>query len=130
MALDPQVRAFIGEHKNFAALTTLFPDGHPQTQMMWVGADEDHVLINTEVDRAKFSNVTNDPRVTVNVWDVDNPYRYLEMRGKVVDTVRGDEARAHIDELARRFTGADYANPIGSERVILKIAPERIVNRL
>jgi PPOX class probable F420-dependent enzyme len=128
MGLDPDVRDFIGGGANYAALTTLFEDGTPQTQLMWVGADDDHVLINTEIHRAKYRNVQGDPRVTVTVWDADDPYSYVEVRGTVVDEVGGDAARAHIDELSRRFTGGDYANPIQSERVVLKIAPERIVD--
>ncbi|HSL58214.1 MAG TPA: PPOX class F420-dependent oxidoreductase [Acidimicrobiales bacterium] len=113
--------------KNFAALTTLFPSGQPQTQIMWVDSDGEHVLINTEVHRAKFTNVEADPRVTVTVWDVANPYSYVEVRGRVVATVRGDEARADIDRLAQKYTGKDYASEVTSERVILKIAADRQV---
>lgn len=130
MALDSTVREFIGSGRNFAALTTLFEDGTPQTNIMWVGADDDHVLINTEVHRAKFQNVEADPRVTVTVWDEDNAYRYVEVRGRVVETVRGDAAREHIDELSRRYTGKDYGPTIQSERVILRIQPERVIERL
>lgn len=113
------------EGANFAALTTLFDDGRPQTQVMWVGCDDDHVLINTELHRAKFKNVEGDPRVSVMVWDAANPYSYVEVRGRVVDTVRGDAARSNIDELAHKYTGDDYANEVTSERVVLKIAPDR-----
>lgn len=110
---------------NFAALTTLFDDGTPQTQVMWVGCDDEHVLINTEVHRAKFRNTEADPRVTVMIWDAENPYSYVEVRGHVVATVTGDEAVAHINELSHKYMGADYGRPIQSERVILKIAPDR-----
>ncbi len=111
--------------KNFAALTTLFTDGRPQTQIMWVDADDEHVLINTEVHRQKFKNVERDPRVTVTIFDAANPYHYAEVRGRVVEVVRGDAARAHIDELSEKYSGVPYPNPIQSERVILKIAPDR-----
>lgn len=110
---------------NFAALTTLFDDGTPQTQVMWVACDEDHLLINTEIHRAKFKNVDADPRATVTVWDIKNPYSYVEVRGRVVETIGGDDARAQIDALAQKYTGADYANEVTSERVILKIAADR-----
>ena len=73
----------LAQAKNFAALTTLFPDGQPQTQMMWVDADDEHILINTEVHRAKYKNIERDPRVTVVVFDADNPYHYAEVRGRV-----------------------------------------------
>ena len=113
------------EGPNFAALTTLFADGDPQTQIMWVGCDDDHVLINTEVHRAKFKNIERDPRVVVTVWDAATPYSYVEIRGRVVEKITGDVARADIDRLARKYTGSDYANEVTSERVILRIAPDR-----
>ena len=130
MALDAEVRAF-AQGRNFAAFTTLLSDGHPQTHIMWVDADDDHILINTERHRAKFRNVQRDPRVTVTVWDRDNPYRFAEVRGEVVEVVRGQVARDHIDACSQRYFGRPY-NPknIRSERVILRILPDRVVKRL
>ena len=58
-------------------------------------------------------------------WDEANPYSYVEVRGEVVETVAGSTARDHIDELSQKYTGGPYKNPIGSERVILRIAPTR-----
>lgn len=111
--------------KNFATLTTFLPDGSAATQMMWVDADDNHLLINTETGRQKYRNVSRDPRVTVTVIDATNPYHYAEVRGRVTETVVGDKARAHIDELSQKYTGGPYANPITSERVLLVIEPER-----
>ncbi len=127
MTLDPDIRDFCSG-TNFAVLTTLFDDGHPQTQVMWVDADDDHVLINTEVHRAKFRNVEADPRVTVAVWDLDDAYSYVEVRGEVVEVVRGQPARDHIDACSQRYTGHDYGSTIQSERAILRIRPDRIVD--
>jgi PPOX class probable F420-dependent enzyme len=129
VALSPEVVAF-ATGTNFAALTTLFEDGHPQTQVMWVDADEDHLLINTEVHRQKYLNVQRDPRVTVLIWDADDAYRYVEVRGRVVATVGGQEARDHIDACSRRYFGKEYPAQITSERVILRIEPDRVVERL
>jgi PPOX class probable F420-dependent enzyme len=123
--LDPAALA-LAQGKNFAALTTLLPGGQPSTQVMWVDADDDHVLINTEVHRQKFTNISRDPRVTVTVIDAGNPYRYAEIRGRVTETVTGPEARAHIDSLSEKYAGGPYGNEIQSERVILKITPERV----
>jgi len=122
--IDPTVEE-LAQGKNFAALTTLFADGRPQTQIMWVDADDEHILINTEVHRQKFANVERDPRVSVAVFDAENPYHYAEVRGRVSEIVRGDVARAHIDALSAKYTGGPYATPIQSERVILKITPDR-----
>ncbi len=95
------------------------------THVMWVDADDDHVLINTEVHRAKFKAVERDPRVTVMIWVKDDPYTYGEVRGRVVETTRGPKARAHIDALSQKYRGRDFdPGNITSERVILKIAPD------
>lgn len=125
MPLDPDLKA-LASAKNFAALTTLGPDGMPSTHVMWVGADDDHLTINTEVHRQKFKNVARDPRVTVTVWDADNPYRYVEARGTVAQTVGGQSARDDIDALSQKYTGHDYANPIQSERVVLQIQVDKV----
>jgi PPOX class probable F420-dependent enzyme len=130
VSLDPEVRDFVTAGRNVAAFTTLFEDGTPQTQVMWVDADDEHVLINTEVDRAKFRNVQRDPRVTVLVIAEDDPYRYVEVRGRVVETVGGDVARTHIDAMAQRYFGRDYdPDQIDSDRVLLRIAPDRVLRR-
>jgi len=115
--------------RNFAALTTLLSGGHPQTQVMWVDADERHLLINTEVHRQKFRNVERDPRVTVTIWDMEDPYRFVEVCGEVVEKVKGQEARDHIDELSHKYRGKPYQTQIQSERVVLRIAPSRQIVR-
>lgn len=125
MALDPDLKD-LAQGKNFAALTTLMPDGHPQTQIMWVGADDEHVIINTQLDRQKYRNVLADPRVTVTVFDADNPYRYVEARGRVARTQDGAAAAASIDELSRKYTGGDYGMGPTDRRVILFIDVERV----
>ena len=123
-ALEPRVRE-LAQAANFAALTVNLPSGRSMTHVMWVDADDDHVLINTEVHRAKFAAVERDPRVTVMVWVIDDPYTYAEVRGRVVKMVRGPEARAHIDALSQKYRGLDYdPSMITSERVILRIAPD------
>lgn len=125
MALDPDLKD-LAQAKNFAALTTLMPDGHPQTQIMWVGANDEHVIINTQLDRQKYRNVLADPRVTVTVFDADNPYRYAEARGRVARTQDGAAAAASIDELSRKYTGGDYGMGPTDRRVILFIDVERV----
>ncbi len=125
-AVDPGVRD-LAQAPNFAALSVILRSGRPMTHVMWVDADDDHVLINTEVHRAKFRAVQRDPRVTVTIWQRDDPYTYAEVRGRVIETVRGPEARAHIDRLSRKYRGKDYDDSaITSERVILRIAPETV----
>lgn len=123
-ALLPEVTE-LAHGPNFATLTVQLRSGSAMTHVMWVDADDDCVLINTEVHRAKFRALERDPRATVMIWAADNPYRYVEVRGCVIETIRGERARAHIDALARKYFGRDYdPEGIQSERVILRIAPE------
>ncbi len=121
----PDVKA-LAQAKNFAAFTTLLPGGQPMTHVMWVDADDEHILINSELGRQKVTNVTKDPRVTVTVIDSANPYRYAEVRGVVVEQVTGPKAWAHIDELSQKYHAKPYdPNAIKTERVILVIDPRR-----
>lgn len=125
MSVDPEV-VRLAHGKNFAVLSVLLASGRPMAHVMWVDADDEHVLINTEVHRAKYRAVQRDPRVTVTIWERDNPYVYAEVRGRVVEIVRGAAARTHIDELSRKYNGRDYEeSSIRSERVLLRIAPDR-----
>jgi len=115
------------EKATFAHVVTLFPDGAPHPTPVWIDydADADRLLVNTERHRRKTRNVRQDRRVAASMLDPDDPYRYLSVVGEV-EEITTDGAREHIDELSRRYTGGDYSNPIESERVILRIAPDRV----
>lgn len=117
----------LAKGKNLATVVTLMPDGQPQALLTWVDTDGEHVLVNTEPQRQRVRNIRRDPRITVLIHSSDDPWDWSEVRGRVVDTVSGDQARQHIDKLSRKYVGTDYRNPIGPEgRVILKIAPSKI----
>ena len=111
--------------KNFAALTVIPKSGHPMTHMMWVDADDEHVLINTELGRAKATAMDNDARVTVAIFDAANPYHYSEVRGRVVSSTAGQEAADHINALATKYTGAAYGFGPTDKRIIYRIEPFR-----
>jgi PPOX class probable F420-dependent enzyme len=121
--LDPVIRDF-ARAKNFGSISFHLPEGAIGTHVMWVDADDDHVLINTEVHRAKYKAITADPNVTVTIWGSD-PYKYAEIRGTMTGEIRGPEARAHIEALSERYTSGEYSGTIQSERVILQITPAR-----
>jgi len=122
--LDDGIRK-LATGKNFGTICVHLEDGTILSHVMWVDADDEHILINTEIHRTKYLAMQRDPRVTVTVWDTKNAYAYGEVRGKVVGEVRGTEAREHIDALSQRYTGQKYGTRIQSERVIVKIAPDR-----
>ena len=126
MALDEDTIR-LAKGANLATVVTLMPDGQPQALLTWVDTDGEHILVNTEPVRQRARNVRRDPRITVLIHSKDSPYDWSEVRGTVVDTVTGDEARVHIDELARKYVGTDYQNPIGPDgRIILKVAPSKV----
>jgi len=113
------------EKKGFANLATIMPDGSPQVTPVWVEAVGDEILINSAKDRRKDLNMRSRPNVALSIQDPDNPYRYLEIRGKVTDiTENGGEE--HIDKLAKKYLGVDkypYRQE-GDVRVIYKIQPK------
>jgi PPOX class probable F420-dependent enzyme len=126
MALDEDT-VRLAKGKNLATVVTLMPNGQPQALLTWVDSDGEHILVNTEPQRQRSRNVARDPRITVLIHSADSPYDWSEVRGHVVGTITGDEARRHIDELARKYTGQDYGMPIGPEgRIILKVAPDKV----
>jgi PPOX class probable F420-dependent enzyme len=114
------------QKKSFAHLSTLMPDGSPQVTPVWCDYDNTYVLVNSARGRLKDKNMRARPQVALSIQDPDNPYRYLRIRGRVVEiTERG--ADEHIDRLARRYLGVDrypYRQP-GEVRVLYKILPEQ-----
>jgi PPOX class probable F420-dependent enzyme len=112
--------------KAFAHLVTLMPSGQPQVTPVWVDYDGRHVLINTAEGRQKDKNLQRDPRVAFSMLDPDNPYKYLEVRGRVAERSHNG-ADQHIDAMAQKYLGKDkypFRQP-GEVRVIYKVAPER-----
>ena len=111
----------------FGMLTTLMPDGSPQTQPVWVDLDSGRVIVNSALGRQKDKNLRRDPRVAITLMDPDNPYRYIEVRGKVAEITQ-DGASQHIDKMAKKYLGKDkypWAQP-GEQRVLYKIEPVEI----
>ena len=123
--LEPAIRDLASSGRNFATIAVQLPSGQIASHVMWVDADDDQLLVNTEVHRAKYKAIQQRPEVTLTVWDAANPYRYAEVRGTVSGEVRGDGARTHIDTLSQRYLGHDYGEAIQSERVVLRITPVR-----
>lgn len=119
------------DRRSFAHLSTLMPDRTPQVTPVWVDydADTNYILVNTARGRRKERNVTENPDVGVSILDPDDPYRYLSIRGRVVELTE-DGAREHIDTLARRYLDVDeypYHDRDEGARVIVSIRPDRVI---
>lgn len=110
----------------FANLGTIMSDGSPQVTPVWVDYDGKYVRFNSAVGRVKDRNVRRDPRVSLSILDPENPYRYLAIRGRVVEiTQKG--ADDHINSLSQKYLGKayPYSQP-GEVRVTYKIEPEKV----
>ncbi|MGH7960504.1 MAG: PPOX class F420-dependent oxidoreductase [Candidatus Binatia bacterium] len=115
------------EKKAFAHLGTLMTDGSPQVTPVWFDYDGTHIRFNSAKGRVKDKNLRNRPQVALSIPDPDNPYRYMQIRGKVTQ-ITEEGADAHIDSLAKKYLGQDtypFRQP-GEERVIYKIVVERV----
>ena len=113
------------DKKAFAVLATVGADGHPQTTPVWVDFDGRHVRFNTARGRVKDKNLQRNPRVALTLMDPENPYRYVQIRGRVAE-ITEQGADAHIDALAKKYIGQDrypWRKP-GEVRVTIRIAPE------
>lgn len=110
-------------------LATTMADGSPQMTQTWVDTDGEHVLINSVQGYVKIKNITRDPRVAIAISAPDNPSRYLQVRGRVVN-VSTNGAAEHIEMLAQRYLGMSYPWYGGraQERVIIVIEPEKVSN--
>ncbi len=124
----PKSHLVLFERPIVAALGTVLPNGQPQVQPVWCSYDGRQVLVNTVKGRAKYANMHARPKITLLLIDPDDVYYWIEVRGTVVEeTTNG--ADAHIDQLARKYLGAEkypWAKPEDT-RVIFKIAPRRVV---
>ena len=126
MAAFPDKYLDLFQKKAFGAFTTLMPDGTPQTTPVWVDMQGGEVWVNSAVGRLKDRNVKRDPRVAVAIQDPDNPYRYVEVRGRVREITQ-DGADAHIDAMAKKYLGQDkypFRQP-GEQRVLYKISIDK-----
>jgi PPOX class probable F420-dependent enzyme len=111
--------------KFFAMVTTLMPDGSPQTTPIWVDTDGEHVLMNTARGRIKTRNLERDPRISVAVLDPEKPYdRWVTVRGRAELTEEGAVEQIHA--LSRKYLGTDYPwlQP-GEQRVTIMVHVER-----
>jgi PPOX class probable F420-dependent enzyme len=114
------------EAKAFLFLATSMKDGSPQVTPIWFNHNDEHILINSAKGRVKDRNMRARPQVAFVIQDPADPYRYLQIRGRVVE-ITEEGGLDHIKTLARKYTGKPWrgADP-GEIRVIYKILPNKI----
>jgi PPOX class probable F420-dependent enzyme len=114
------------ESTALADVATIGPNGGPQVNPVWFGWDGALLSFSQTKTRQKFKNLHKDNRVALSIVDPANPYRYIEIRGKVVDFIE-DPDKAFIDSMAKKYLGQDKYpwNQPGDERVVVVIEPER-----
>jgi PPOX class probable F420-dependent enzyme len=115
------------ESKALCSLATVMRDGSPQLTPVWFNSDGIHILINSAKGRVKDRNMRRNPKVAIMIIDPMDPYRYIQIRGKVVE-ITTEGARQHINALSKKYTGKDIftGGPSDEIRVTYKILPEKI----
>ena len=121
----PETHSDILGKKTFANWATIGPKGEPQVNPVWFEWDGRHIVVSQTRTRQKLRNIQRDPRVALSFLDPDDPYRYLEIRGEVVD-IQDDEGNAFINKMAKKYVGQDeYAwDPPEARRVVVRIEPK------
>ncbi len=113
--------------KNFCVVSTIRADGSVHAAPVWVDVQDGRPVVNTAEGRSWPENLKRDPRVTLTVQNMENPYEYLSVRGRVTEQTR-EGADAHIDSLAMKYLGQEsypYRQP-GEQRVILRVEPDYV----
>jgi PPOX class probable F420-dependent enzyme len=105
--LTDNVRALF-EGANFVHVATVGPSGAPHSVPVWADVEGDRIAFFTQLGSRKARNVAADPRVAFSVVDHERPYRMAQVRGRVVETLEGEEALAVADRMALRYTGNPF----------------------
>ena len=127
MDMLPKDMAYLiaDETKAFAFLATTMADGSPQVTPVWFNTEGEFILVNTAKGRVKDKNMRARHDVALVIPDPENPYRYVQIRGKVVEFTETG-AREHFDIVARAYIGKPFDYPADQIRVIFKIRPESL----
>ena len=125
MSVIPEQYSDLLDSTALAHIATIGPKGNPQSTPVWFGWDGQHILFSQTKGRQKYRNVRRDPAIALSIVDPSNPFRYLEVRGKVV-AIDEDKNNQFIDSMAKKYMGQDkypFHQP-GDERVIIVVEPE------
>lgn len=122
---DPGVKALL-DKPNHAVVSTLNEDGSIHSTVVWVDVEDGRLAVNSAVGRKWPSNLDANPTITVLVYDEDNPYDYVEVRGTADSRLEG--ADDHIDRLAKKYLDADsypFRNP-DEQRITYLVTPSLV----
>jgi PPOX class probable F420-dependent enzyme len=113
--------------KNFAHVGTLRADGSVQVAPAWIDVQDGRPVLNTAEGRAWPRNLERDPRITLEVQNMENPYEYVEIRGRVAERTH-EGADEHIDQLAKKYLGVEEypMRQPGEQRLIIRVEPEYV----
>ncbi|MFF7974674.1 TIGR03618 family F420-dependent PPOX class oxidoreductase [Streptomyces sp. NPDC007905] len=126
VVFDDAVRALL-DGKNFAGVATLGPDGAPHNSVVWIKREGDTVLCSSTDGRQKVRNLRRDPRISLTVFDLADPYTSAEIRG--VAEILPDEGKRLPYELSHKYLGIDPPAEQGDEvRVIIRVVPRKVVS--
>ncbi|MBT3240298.1 MAG: PPOX class F420-dependent oxidoreductase [Chloroflexi bacterium] len=127
MSLIPESHKDLLEDKSKALgfIATTMADGSPQVSPVWFNWDGEFVYINSTQGRVKEKNMRARPQVAMTIMKLDSPYRYLLLRGKIID-VSTEDAEAHIHALSQKHTGTDWNIPEGQVRMKFKFKVEKV----
>lgn len=128
-AVLPEPARAVVDGNNFATVATLEPDGSPQSSVVWIARDGDDVVFSTVRGRRKERNLARDPRVSLLVYPMDQPYSYLEVRGDA--DMREEGGRELIDRLAAKYLGAERYEMDGPDdvRVVVRVIADKVLWR-
>ncbi len=124
-AISLEVKQLV-DRPNFAHLSTLMPDGAPQSVPVWIGRDGDRLVICTGESSLKAKNTARDPRIAISIVDFTNPYEEVQIRGRVVER-RPDPELKVMDPISNKYTGKPFPmrKPEGRVALFIEVEKER-----
>jgi PPOX class probable F420-dependent enzyme len=124
ITLNDAVRQLL-DGRNFATVATLGPDGQPHSSVVWIDRDDDTVVFSLTADKQKARNLTRDPRVSVTVFDLANPYHSVEIRGTA--ELIEDPEKSLSERLSQKYLGeSPPAEPADTVRLVARITPSKV----
>lgn len=126
VTLDDDTRTLL-DGKNFATVATLDPDGSPHTSVVWFLRDGDDVLFSSLAKRRKVRNLEVDPRIALSVFDLQNPYHSVDIRGTATLVV--DQAKELPEKVSQKYLGeSPPPEPEDDVRYVIRVTPEKVTS--